>query len=98
MTIIMTMNIYINVDNLKRLSKEQNKSGLINDLLDKHYNHKSTFPAVQLNDNKVFMDESDTPESAFSHLQNEFERNRKICKHGADPKLCKFAKPGKPCK
>lgn len=22
----------------------------------------------------------------------------KLCKHGYDPKLCKFAKPGKPCK
>lgn len=21
-----------------------------------------------------------------------------FCKHGADPKFCKFAKPGKPCK
>lgn len=24
--------------------------------------------------------------------------NPELCKHGADPKLCKFAKPGKPCK
>ena len=38
MTIIMTMNIYINVQNIEDLNKVENKSGLINELLEKHFN------------------------------------------------------------
>lgn len=26
------------------------------------------------------------------------EESKLFCKHGADPKLCKYAQPGKPCK
>ena len=37
MTIVMTMNIYINVENTKLLAKESNKSGLINMLLTEHF-------------------------------------------------------------
>lgn len=43
-----------------------------------------------------------TPEqfdSLVQHLKTEGGTlPTRLCKHGYDPKLCKFAKPGKPCK
>lgn len=103
MTIIMTMNIYINVTNLEKLNKEENKSGLINSLLDEHYHHVSTFPAVQLKDDRVFLSEAETPEKISEGHLKEMDLRRqargiKVCRHGVSPKFCKFAKPGKLCK
>lgn len=90
----MTMNIYINIANLEKLNKENNKSGLINQLLDVHFKHKTTFPAVQMRDNQVFMAEAETPEKEHEAIFGK----KKFCKHGADSKFCRFAKPGKSCK
>lgn len=39
----------------------------------------------------------ETPDEDITAVQ-EVKPSFKLCKHGADPKFCRFAKPGKPCK
>lgn len=105
MVIIMAMNIYINVQNIERLSKEPNKSGLINELLDAHYGHLSSYPKIRLSDSGIVENESDVrfdlppvitqPKEALNAVKGQLD---KTCKHGFPPAFCKHSKPGKPCK
>lgn len=85
MTIIMTMNIYITKDNelfLKALS-DGSMSGLINRLLDDYRKDKAYDP-IPL-----------SPRGPKPVLRlSDAGLVPKLCKHGADPKMCKFAKNG----
>lgn len=51
---------------------------------------KAEFIHNALNENKY---EKLAKESAFPNINQPI----KACKHGYDPKMCKHAKPGKPC-
>lgn len=50
-------------------------------------------PTLQI---PVGLDPTKEPHEALNEIVEKLDF--KLCKHGADPKLCKFAKPGKPCK
>lgn len=87
--IIMNMNIYITKANEKMLREhtEQSMSGLINYLLAEYFDSKKDNPAS-------------TKEEVIGLYVNAgaVAEGKKWCKHGYDPKFCKFAKPGKACK
>ena len=84
MCIVMSMNIYINKDNEKRLRglDTMSMSGLINALLGEHFVTPDT-------------EEKIIKRTIQQHVAYE---GGNFCKHGYDPSLCKHAKNGKPCK
>ena len=70
----------------ERFENESHKSALINDLLAEHYKDSSA--------ERVIIKE---PEEVIEKVAKT-KSDWRPCKHGTDPKFCKFAKPGKPCK
>ena len=89
MTIIMTMNIYINRSNTEKLEKEANKSGLINRLLEEYFNsltkpHPVLEPELPPEDKN-----SSTP---INKSQKEINKSPKeINKSQKDYSLCKHS-------
>lgn len=79
-----------------RFEKEKHKSKLINELIEKHYSGLTIFSEpIGLGDvvnDGVNIVELEEPlkKTSYEELQ--------VCKHGYDPKMCKFAKNGRGCK
>lgn len=107
----MNYTIYIasDLDKNDRFYGEENKSGLVNELLRRHYGISS----VNIKQNR---DGTISPQRVGQPVSVEVPEvikpgtqewvvktvneiiNVKPCKHGADPKFCKFSSPGKACK
>lgn len=72
---------------------EPNKSGLVNLLLARHYDVMKPGTLVEE------IPAEDINVVGNRELQGYLEpKGYKVCKHGSDPRFCKFAKPGKVCK
>ena len=89
---------------------EKNKSGLVNRLYNEHLNSVSSKVAELRSvgiDSTV--EHESTEDGMVAHIKPNSkdvaaykrkikEMGIKFCQHGYAPHLCKFAKPGKPCK
>ncbi|MDE1867459.1 MAG: hypothetical protein KGI08_07105 [Thaumarchaeota archaeon] len=77
-----------------RFEKEKHKSKLVNELIEKHYGGLTIFsePIGLEVDDGVNVIELEEPLKKTSY--KEF----RVCKHGYNPKFCKFAKGEKECK
>lgn len=73
--------------------KEKKKSDLVNQLLDSYY--EVTAPSNVKSALAAGFSAIKDPEQAISIVEDLVP---KLCGHGADPKFCRFAKPGKQCK
>ena len=78
--------LYIHDD---RFRNEKKKSELVNALLDRHYAWSPLQGPIVMHETKKIVD-------AIAKVKD--DAVFKPCKHGADPKFCRFAMPGKPCK
>jgi len=81
----MKYNIYINVDNEKFFTKETNKSGLINNLLDKFYNATNGESLSSISRPKIIPTEREP--KIITNNETVFN---KFCKHGSAKGLCKM--------
>jgi hypothetical protein len=86
------VNVYIRKENEERWLALQDKSAWVNKRL------KDGAVKVPIKDLKFAAQQPPT----LASMQKAYEIGDKLynatCKHGSDPKYCKHAKPGKPCK
>jgi hypothetical protein len=102
MCIVIDMNIYIEPEVEKRLREEPSMSGLINNLLRKHYGiaHKDAPPkagakSLEPIEEPVYVSEEETPMIEKHDLRPKLNPTPGVvidvgtqCEHGFGPKLC----------
>lgn len=81
--------LYINQPSFE---DEPNKSGLVNSLLEHHYG------VITVSSSTVAMTADNVAQLKRVRPLSGQLIDAETCKHGADPKFCKKAKPGKVCK
>jgi hypothetical protein len=82
----MRVNIWIRKENEEKWNNVPDKSNWINTILSNS------------DDTSRYGKERPSPAGPIVEVLSEVLPEIKLCKHGSDPKFCKFSKPGKPCK
>lgn len=85
--------VYIRNDDLEKWKLIENKAELISQAI-----NRSIIQPVIKKSGEIKTRQTIVPSSVIPLLEKVTGSDWKPCKHGADPKFCKFAKPGKPCK
>jgi hypothetical protein len=100
------VNIFIRKDNQDKWNAIPDKSNWINTILE-NADDTSRFGAIRPGPAGPMVSVlSEAPGAVGEMIDKAFDNGQgltyfidfKPCKHGADPKFCRFAKPGKPCK
>lgn len=87
----MRENIYIRKSNEPRWKEITNKSAWVNAMLEKS-------PPNSIVEKKSLEHHAGLPVKQLGKVHSKLdEMAPKVCPHGADPKFCKYAKPGKEC-
>lgn len=97
-----TISVFIRKDDLDKWKKLENKSAWLHERLnntvykDKDYIIKENPKIIVEHNPEGDVAVGKLPEGGWGIKRT--KPGYSLCKHGAAPELCKYAKPGKPCK